>query len=159
MANYILFGGTFDPIHNGHIRIANAAKEKLNADIIFIPARSPRWKSPTAFARTRVEMLELAIKNIPGATISEFELNSESEINYSIDTVRYFKNKQPDDNFYFIIGADQVNQFYRWKDAEELSNLATLLYVNRPGYDLDQKVIKKYKMINLNFLDSGDISS
>ena len=56
MANYIIFGGTFDPVHNGHMRIASAASLKLNADVIFVPARSPRWKTPLTSATHRVLM-------------------------------------------------------------------------------------------------------
>lgn len=161
MANYIIFGGTFDPVHNGHMRIAMAASLRLNADVIFVPARSPRWKSPVTSAKHRLNMLKIAIKTVMpcGSQIDNFELKSKEDINYSIDTVRYFKKKYPNDHLYFIIGADQVNQFSEWKSAEELSNLATIVYVDRPNYSLDKKIINAYKMKSLKFFGSGDISS
>lgn len=161
MANYIIFGGTFDPVHNGHMRIAMAASLKFNADVIFVPARSPRWKTPEANTTHRLNMLKLAIKTSTpsGSKIDDVELKSKADINYSIDTVRYFKQKYPNDKLYFIIGADQVNQFSEWKCAEELSNLATIVYVDRPYFKLDNKIITTYKMISLKFFGSGDISS
>lgn len=161
MANYVIFGGTFDPVHNGHMRIAMAASLRLNADIIFVPARSPRWKNPITSAKHRLNMLKLAIKTScpSGSRIDEFELNSKADINYTIDTVKYFKKKYPEDNLFLIIGADQVNRFSEWKSAEELSSLATIVYVERPNYELDKKVISTYHMKSLRFSKSGDISS
>ena len=161
MANYVIFGGTFDPVHNGHMRIAMAASLRLNADIIFVPARSPRWKTPLTPAHHRLKMLKLAIKTScpSGSSIDEYELKSKVDINYTIDTIKHFKKKYPEDNLYLIIGADQVNRFSEWKSAEELSNLATIVYVDRPNYKLDEKIIKTYNMKSLHFSGSGDISS
>ena len=160
MANYILFGGTFDPVHNGHMRIAAAASLKLNADVIFIPARSPRWKTPLTSSNQRLKMLKIALsKGACGSSICDFELKSKDDINYSIDTIRYLKKKYPKDKFYFIIGADQVNSFPEWKEAEEISNLVTIVYVNRPNYNLNKQIISTYRMESLNFLKSGDVSS
>lgn len=160
MANYILFGGTFDPVHNGHIRIATAASLYLNADVVFVPARAPRWKSPYTNAKHRVKMLKLAMKKCAsGSSILDYELKSKDDINYSIDTVRYFRKKHPKDNIYFIIGADQVNKFSEWKNAEELSSLAQIVFVSRPKYELDKNMIQLYHMRDLSFIDTGDISS
>jgi nicotinate-nucleotide adenylyltransferase len=160
MSNYILFGGTFDPVHNGHVRIAMAASLKLNADVVFVPARSPRWKTPLTLAKHREKMLKLALKSsASGTTICDYELKSKDDINYSIDTVRYFKNKHPNDKLYFVIGADQVNRFSEWKNAEELAKLATVVFVSRPHYELDKEVIETYHMQDLSFLESGDVSS
>lgn len=160
MANYILFGGTFDPVHNGHIRIATAASLHLNADVVFVPARAPRWKSPYTSAKHRVKMLKLAMRYCTsGSSILDYELKSKDDINYSIDTVRYFKSKHPKDTIYFVIGADQVNNFPEWKNAEELASLATIVYVSRPKYKLNKEIIELYHMKDLSFFDSGDVSS
>ncbi|MCR5333050.1 MAG: nicotinate (nicotinamide) nucleotide adenylyltransferase [Bacilli bacterium] len=160
MANYILFGGTFDPVHNGHIRIATAASLKLNADVIFIPARSPRWKTPLTSAEHRTKMLKIAMKGTAcGSSISDFELKSTADINYSIDTIRYFVKKYPKDKFFFVIGADQVNNFPEWKEAEEISNLTTVVYVSRPNVKLNKQIISTYHMQDLSFLESGEVSS
>ena len=88
MANYIIYGGSFDPIHNGHLRIARFASLKLNADVIFVPARSPRWKACEASAEDRLKMMKLVLRSYApaGAQISDYELKSKSEVNYTIDT-------------------------------------------------------------------------
>lgn len=156
----IIFGGTFDPIHNGHLRIAEEASKKFDSSVIFVPAKSPRWKSPEETSNQRLDMLKLALESVNFKyEISDFELNSSAEINYSIDTIKYLKNTNKDEKLYFLIGADQVNKFNEWKDAKEISELAQIVYVNRPGYRLNNKIIKKYKMVDLDFKNSGEVSS
>lgn len=160
MQKIIIFGGTFDPVHNAHMRIAVAASLKLNADVVFVPSKSPRWKNPLTNSKHRLKMLKLAMKDAPsGSMISEYELKSKDSINFSIDTVKYFKTKYPKAMLYFLIGADQVNKFSEWKDAEELSNLAIITFVSRPKYKLDKNIIETYHMLDLSYLDSGDVSS
>ena len=158
--NLIIFGGTFDPIHNGHIRISEAAAKKLNASLIFVPAKSPRWKTPEETSNQRLEMLKLALKDVSfNYEICEYELNSKDEVNYSIDTVKYLRNIHPNDTLYFLIGADQVNKFGDWKDAKELSKLVKVVFSNRPGIELNNKVIEEYEMVDLEFYESGEVSS
>lgn len=161
MANIILYGGSFDPIHNGHLRIANYASLKLNADVIFVPAKTPRWKEVSANEKHRLKMLKLVLKGCApsGSRISKFEIESDAEVNYSIDTVRYYKNKYKKANLYFLIGGDQVNRFDKWKEAEEIAKLAHIVFVPRPGIILDNKIIKKYNMTNLEYFESGEVSS
>lgn len=160
MANYIIFGGTFDPVHNGHLRIALEASLKLNADVIFVPSKSPRWKTPLTAVDHRLKMLKIALKKAPaGSSISTYELKSDDPINYSIDTVKYFCKKYPKDKLYFLIGADQVNRFAEWKNAEELSKLATVTFVSRPKYELDNFVVETYGMLDLSYMNSGEVSS
>lgn len=161
MANYIIFGGTFDPVHNGHMRIALASSLRLNADVIFVPSKSPRWKNPLTSSEHRLKMLSLAIKHSGSSSFSidKYELNSGDDINYSIDTVRYFKKKYPKDNLYFLIGADQVDNFYNWKDAYELSKLVQIVYVSRPNVTIDKNAVEAFHMIDLYYDGSGPISS
>ena len=161
MANYIIYGGSFDPIHNGHLRIARAASLKLNADVIFVPARSPRWKECEASAEDRLKMMKLVFRSYApaGSQISDFELKSTSEVNYTIDTVRYFYKKYPKSKLYLLIGGDQVNKFPEWKDAELLSRLTQVVFVPRPGVLISEDIVYKYNMLNLNYLESGEVSS
>ena len=160
MKNFVVFGGTFDPVHNGHLRMAEAAAKKFNASLIFVPSKAPRWKSPEVSSNHRLEMLKIALKGVSfDYEICEFELNSNAEVNYSIDTVKYLKNIHMDDNLYFLIGADQVNKFQDWKDAKELSKLVQIVYCYRPENDFNENNIKVFNMIDLGFDKSGEVSS
>ena len=160
MKNFVVFGGTFDPIHNGHLRICEAAAKKLDASIIFVPAKAPRWKTPEETSNQRLEMLQIALKNAPFKyEICDFELNSSSDVNYSIDTVRHLKDLHKEDNLYFLIGADQVNKFNEWKDAKELAELSQIVYSDRPNIKLNNNIIEEFNMKSLNFLESGEVSS
>ncbi len=161
MANYIIYGGSFDPIHNGHLRIARFASLKLNADVIFVPARSPRWKECEASAEDRLKMMKLVLRSYApaGAQISDYELKSKSEVNYTIDTIRYFLKKYRTSKFYLLIGGDQVNKFPEWKDAAVLAELTQIVFVPRPGILISEDIVYQYNMINLNYLESGEVSS
>lgn len=161
MERIILFGGSFDPIHNGHLRLARGASFALNASVIFIPSKSPRWKNPTATVNHRLEMLKIALKT-EGCTdfsISDYELNKNDEINYTIDTVRHFSNLYPDRELILLIGADQVNRFHEWKSAIEIAHLCKIAFVKREGFPLKKENIEKYNMIQLNINGIGDVSS
>lgn len=160
MGNLVIFGGTFDPIHNGHLRLMMHASLKLNADIILVPSKSPRWKAPLTNSYHRLKMCKLALKKAPSGTIIEdYELKSNDDINYTIDTVKYLKKKYRNDNLYLLIGADQVNRFSEWKNAEEIANLVQIIYIDRPGYQLNKSIINTYRMTSLKFYKSGDVSS
>lgn len=153
MKNIILFGGAFDPIHNGHINMAKIASETLNADVFFIPAKISVWKNESIEPTHKLKMLELAIKeclNVEHFHISTHEIDSSSDINYSIDTVKYFLKEYGDSSkLYFLIGTDQVNSFHKWKNAKEISELVQLIYFSRPGLNLSQENIKEYKMVEI----------
>lgn len=158
--NYIIFGGTFDPIHNGHIRMASFASKKYSAKVVFFPNKSPRWKEPLTDIEHRLNMLRIALKDADFAyEIDDYEIKKESDINYTIDTVKYFKDKHPSDNLYLLIGADQVNKFAEWKDALEISKLAKIIYSSRPNYEINKENIQNFHMESMEFEESGDISS
>ena len=161
--NKILFGGSFDPIHLGHINMALQASKQLDADVIFLPAKVAVWKENSIGISHKINMLELAIKDYPRFHIDLYEVEKGEDTNYSIDTVRYFVNKYPNDKFYYLIGTDHVNAFHKWKEAEELSKLAKIIFFARPNYQLDEENVKKYQMIQivgeLKDISSTDIRS
>lgn len=158
MSSIILFGGTFDPIHNGHLHIASMVKSRLNADkVIFVPAKNPRWKDPSATS-SRLEMLELAIKDYKDFEISKFEINSSEKVNYSIDLAKYFRNIYPVDKIYFLIGYDQLEKLHLWYKIDELKDLVKIVAVNRNGYSKAEENIKKYD-VELLDIEEKDISS
>ena len=148
MKNIIIFGGAFDPIHNGHINMAVDASKELDADVFFVPARVSVWKSDSAPIEDKINMIELAIKETGSKRlfVSRVEADSGLDTNYSIDTVKKFKELYPEAKLYFLIGTDQVNSFHKWKSAKELSELANIIYFKRPDLELDSENISEYCM-------------
>ena len=161
MESIIIYGGSFDPIHNGHLRIAHAASLMLNANVVFVPSKAPRWKQPEATAAQRLEMLRLALKQdgSPAFSIDLFEMNSKTDVNYSIDLVRHIALTHKNTKIYLMIGADEVNSFPRWKDPDKICQLATPLYVSRPDIEIDDSVLDAYPMQRLPYDGSGPVSS
>jgi len=133
-----ILGGTFNPIHIGHLAIAEWSYEKLKLDkVIFVPTYLPPHKSSRGVidAKTRYKMVELAIKDNPHFEISDFEIKKGGK-SYSIDTVRYFSEKfNKDTKLYFIIGEDCLSTLHKWKEIEKLVSLASFVVVNRPGVE------------------------
>ena len=144
--NKILFGGSFDPIHKGHINMALEASRQLDADVIFLPSKIAIWKKDSTDIKHKINMINIAINSYPRLYVDLYEVNSDSEYNYSIDTVKHFINEYPNDTFYYLIGVDHVNAFHKWKDALELSKLAHIIFFDRPGYEIDEDNVKKYHM-------------
>ena len=147
--NIVLFGGAFDPIHLGHINMARRAAEIVHAEVHFIPARISVWKDSSVSKEDKLAMLKLALKNYPDFVIDDYELNSDKEVNYSIDTVRHYAEIYPNDNLYFLIGGDQACSFHKWNDAKELSELANVIYYPRDGYEVPEENIINFQMREL----------
>lgn len=144
--NKVIFGGGFDPIHLGHINMARLASKHFDADVIFVPSPLSVWKEESAPIRDKIEMIKLSIQGCKRFSIDLFEVSSGKEQNYSIDTVKYFRKKYPNDQLFYLIGGDQVNEFHRWKEALELSKIANIIFMSRPNIELNEENIKKYNM-------------
>ena len=134
----ILFGGTYDPVHIGHIEVAASAARTIGASTVFlIPARrSPhKTQKPVAQDSDRIAMLKLAVtvKNL--FQISPVELNR-AEPSYTIDTIRYFRQKfEPACRLYWLIGADMLKDLPKWYKIDELLKECTICVMNRGGFD------------------------
>ncbi|MFR7638078.1 nicotinate (nicotinamide) nucleotide adenylyltransferase [Allobaculum fili] len=157
MKKVALLGGSFDPVHNGHIAMANAALEQLGADEVwFVPARiSPLKDRVLTDPVHRLNMLRLACQQNEHFRISdvEFKRNGTS---YTIDTIRTLKKQFDDIEFYWLIGADQAAQFEEWKDWQQLLKEAHFVVADRQQ-QLD--LLKKdYGMIRLS-MEPVDVSS
>ncbi|MDY4921289.1 MAG: nicotinate-nucleotide adenylyltransferase [Phascolarctobacterium sp.] len=132
-----ILGGTFDPIHNGHLKIAEAVFERMELEqIIFIPAYVPPHKLGLDFApaESRFAMTQLAVAEKPHFSVSDMELRR-TGVSYTIDTLRELHVLHPEDKLYFIIGADSVAQLHTWHNIEEMLELTTFVAVWRPGYE------------------------
>jgi nicotinate-nucleotide adenylyltransferase len=133
-----LFGGSFNPIHFGHLRAAEEVREALGLELIyFIPAAAPPHKPHDDLARPdhRLRMVQLATKGNRHFMVSEAELRR-SGLSYTIDTVRHFAESSRGRNeLYLLIGGDQFNEFETWKDCDELTRSCNLVVHSRPGED------------------------
>lgn len=144
--NIALFGGTFDPVHSGHIAAARAAQTAFSLDQIhFVPARVPphkRQRHLTAFPH-RHAMVALACAGIPGFLPSILESRGEKqgEPNYSITTIRKMAEQlQSDDRLFFLIGADAFLDINTWKDPVGLLDSSDFIIVSRPGFAITRAV-------------------
>lgn len=149
MKNIVIFGGAFDPVHNGHLNMAVKASKTLDAEVFFVPARISVWKNKTAPIEDKINMLNLAIKSIgmeEKLKVSRIEADSKNDTNYTIDTVKKFKQLYPDSNLFLLIGLDQVNSFHLWKDASEFPKYCQIIYYERNEEQLNNDNILKFQM-------------
>ncbi len=128
-----LFGGSFDPIHAGHLSIAKKAIEQFQLNrVIFIPAaQSPlKANSPAASNEDRIEMIRLAIGDSPSLDVSTVEIER-GGISYSIETAKILARQNPEAQLFWIIGGDQVKQLDRWRNIEGLAQKVEFIYLER----------------------------
>ena len=133
-----IIGGTFDPIHYGHLIAAEWAKEVYDLHkIIFVPAYHPPHKESNAISdkEYRYNMVELAIAENPDFTISDYEIKKVGT-SYTIDTLNYFKIIYPNSQLYFIAGLDSLLNLPTWKDVAEILALSTFIVATRAGYNI-----------------------
>ena len=132
-----ILGGTFDPIHMGHLRMAEHVFQRMELEsIVFIPAYVPPHKLGQDFApaQDRYTMTELAVADNPHFTVSDMELKR-TGVSYTIDTIRQLHKQYADRELNFIIGADSVAQLHTWHNIEEILELTRFVAVWRPGYE------------------------
>ncbi len=131
-----VFGGTFDPIHNGHLMVADEVRERLNLEeVVFVPAGQPWLKMDWVIsaAEDRLRMLHLALDGKPEYKISDMEI-ARGGPSYTIDTIRELRRGPGGgDELFFILGEDNMCQLPLWREAAELIKLCYLVAVPRPG--------------------------
>ena len=135
-----IMGGTFDPIHIGHLVAAEEARTQFHLDkVIFMPAGIPAFKDGEHVtpAHHRYMMAELATISNPHFEVSDLEIKRQG-ITYTVDTMRHMKELYPEAELFLITGADAVIEIISWKDSAELANLVTFIATTRPGYDIEQ---------------------
>lgn len=154
-----IMGGTFDPIHNGHLVCAEQVREdfKLHA-IIFIPTGHPVFKKDRRIASgiQRLAMCRGAIADNPFFDVSSIEVDRQGDT-FTIDTLRALRDHYPANvELYFIVGADAIASISKWKDSSKMGELARFIAVDRPGYELSewqrQEIKKSAPDIDISFL-------
>ena len=131
-----LMGGSFDPVHSGHLVAArNAIKQHGLDRVIFIPAAQAAQRSPAnaISGNHRIAMLREAIDGENQLEVSDYELSTGC-VSYTINTVRHFRKKFPDDELFWIIGSDKVPSLGHWRSIEEIGTLAEFIVLERPGH-------------------------
>lgn len=161
-----IMGGTFDPIHNGHLALARDVVDQLGIEkVLFIPTGRPNFKRDqhVTDAETRADMVALAIEDEPHFVLDRREVERPG-VTYTVDTLRELHAERPDTHFYFIIGADSAETLVHWRGAAEVARLATFVVIRRPGVD-SAHVLAVHREspidFDLEFLDAPqvDVSS
>ena len=162
-----LLGGTFDPVHNGHIALAEAGMTELGLDeLLFIPAPAPPHKSGrviTPFAQ-RYAMVQLAIAGRPNFWLSDLEAKRTGK-SYTYDTLKTLKDQTPQCELYFLTGADALEGFTHWYRWQDILDLCTLVVTTRPGFafetpkELAAESLKRQRGVLLLEKDEVDISA
>lgn len=179
-----LLGGTFNPIHSGHIKAATVVRDRLGLHkVLLIPSFIPPHKESRDIVSPahRLKMVELAVKGVPSFVPSSIEIDKKGK-SYSILTLRKLKNAFPDSNFFFILGMDAFLEIDTWKEYEKVLDMCFFVVISRKGYHLEEArdvldgkyavrtyslsetekfqedLLKRYKIFLLSF-DAIDVAS
>lgn len=130
-----VMGGTFDPIHHGHLVAASEAAARLSLEeVVFVPTGRPAFKDDdVTWAEHRYLMAVIATASNPRFTVSRVDVDRPG-LTYTVDTLRELRAQRPDADLYFITGADAIEQILTWKDADQLWDIAHFVAVTRPGH-------------------------
>jgi nicotinate-nucleotide adenylyltransferase len=136
-----ILGGTFDPIHYGHIVAAECVRDACHLDqIVFVPAARPPHKDleEVLESQHRYEMVQIALEDNPNFAVSAIELERQG-MSYTIETIEAFLRMFPEAEIFFILGVDALLLINTWKEVKHLINLCNFIVVTRPGYILNKK--------------------
>lgn len=151
MKKYGIFGGSFNPIHYGHLMICEYIKEEMGLDkVIFIPTGNPPHKEIEVSAEDRYEMVRLAISPNPDFEISDIE-TTRVKMSYTVDTIRELKKIYKEEKLYFLIGLDSLFQLRTWKKIGDLSQEIEFVVALRPGYINKEEINKEIDFLRENF--------
>ena len=151
MKKYGIFGGSFNPIHYGHLMICEYIKEEMGLDkVIFIPTGNPPHKELEVSAEDRYEMVRLAISPNPDFEISDIETTRVKK-SYTVDTIRELKKIYKEEKLYFLIGLDSLFQLKTWMKIRDLSQEIEFVVALRPGYLDKEEINKEIDFLRENF--------
>lgn len=150
-----LFGGSFNPVHNGHLQIANKLlAEKIADRVWFIPCGNHAFGKGLASGKDRINMLNLAIGNNLKLKVIDIEIKSNRK-SFTANTIRLLR-KEFRHKFYFVIGTDNLKEFNKWHDIKYLQNNIKFILIKRPRYSLLKKIkIKILKIVSLKLHESS----
>ncbi|MBN2190317.1 MAG: nicotinate (nicotinamide) nucleotide adenylyltransferase [Candidatus Aureabacteria bacterium] len=155
-----IFGGSFDPVHNGHIEIARKAKSRFSLDeVSFVPCYiQPIKGQSVSDAKDRVAMLNIAVKGIKGFNVHVYEIEKKG-VSYTVDTLRYIKSETVNGQLFFILGADSLSSIMSWKEPGSLPGLCEFIVYPRKGTDSGEidSVLSEIPELKVNFIGGGDI--
>ena len=161
-----ILGGSFDPVHNGHIGLAADAKNQMGLDeVLLIPAKLQPFKldKNMVSGQQRLEMIKLAVADKPGLTPCDYELQQE-QISYTYKTLKAISEMEgPDTEIYFLTGTDSLLQIHRWKNADEMLRTYNFVVGSRPGYKDDElreciEILKKEYNTNVTKVDNNQLN-
>ncbi len=142
-----VMGGTFDPIHHGHLVAASEVQSLLDLDeVVFVPTGQPYLKEGVSPAEHRYLMTVIATASNPRFMVSRVDVDRDGDT-FTIDTLRDLHAARPDAELFFITGADALEQILSWKDADQLWELAHFVGVTRPGYHLSEAGLPERRVI------------
>ncbi|HVP35612.1 MAG TPA: nicotinate-nucleotide adenylyltransferase [Terriglobales bacterium] len=153
-----ILGGTFDPIHCGHLILAEQLKEKLKLQkVIFVPSANPPHKenNPISSAKDRLKMVKIAIRDNPDFLVSDLELKRGGK-SYTIDTLTLFRKLYKESKLFFLLGSDAIDELPTWKKPEQIFRKVKVAIALRPRFDnLDpeNRFVKKSLVVPINGLD------
>lgn len=168
--NRAIFGGSFDPVHKGHVNLVQQIYDKTELDeIIIMPTAISPFKQnmerKPASASDRLEMCRLAFADMSFVTVSDYEI-SLPEVSYTVNTIRHFHNLYPNDNLFFIMGSDMLLSFEKWRNFEEILSTCTLIAASREDGETDiqelaaqAENLRKYGNVMLIRTDAYEVSS
>ncbi|RME85314.1 MAG: nicotinate (nicotinamide) nucleotide adenylyltransferase [Planctomycetota bacterium] len=152
-----ILGGSFNPIHLGHLYIAQEVCKKKNLDkVLLVPSKIPphKDKSDLLPAPLRLKMVQRAVEDYPNLEVSPIEINRPG-VSYTIDTIREFQQEFPNDLFYFIIGSDMLEGLHSWRDIHHLLELCPFLIVHRPDYPIQWNLLNSFSPEEIKKLQQG----
>jgi nicotinate-nucleotide adenylyltransferase len=135
-----IFGGSFNPVHNGHMHLAETVKQELNLDRVFlVPSGISPHRSSSEYAsgEERMEMLRIACRNADGIEPCGYELESD-RVSYTVYTVRHFREMYPEDELFLLVGSDMLLCFDKWYEYREILKNTSLAVVSRKDGDIEQ---------------------
>ncbi len=161
-----IYGGSFNPVHNGHVHLAETVMAELKLDkLYYVPSKVSPHRSSSEYApeEDRLEMLRLVCRDKPGFEVSSYELDQD-RVSYSVYTVEHFRRKYPDGELFLLCGSDMLLSFDEWYRYQDILSMASLAVVSREEGDIDElenkaSELRKYGSVLICRADAVEISS